>query len=99
MKKLLTLITLALTAPLLFAQEKEKTAAEKLGWQVAVHSYTFRFFSLDDAIAKTAGLGLNHMSISGGVNLYGTNRLDTPSSPTRTLPSSRKLKKAALSGW
>lgn len=98
MKKILAFFTLALTAPLLFAQEK--TSAEKLGWQVAIHSYTYRLFSIDDAIAKTAGLGLNHMSISGSVNLYGaTNTLSTPSLSNKDLAVlQEKLKKGGIAG-
>lgn len=46
-----------------------ETAADKLGWQVAVHSYTFQKFSIHEAIDKTAALGVKHMSISGSVNL------------------------------
>lgn len=46
-----------------------ETGAEKLGWQLAVHSYTFQKFSIEEAIDKTAALGIRHMSISGSVNL------------------------------
>src|SRR5882762_8017460 len=52
-------------------------SADKLGWQLAVHSYTFQKFSIFDAIDKTAALGVKYMSISGGVILEGTNRLTT----------------------
>lgn len=34
------------------------TAADKLGWRMAVHSYTFMNFSIREVIAKTAALGL-----------------------------------------
>ena len=44
-------------------------AAEKLGWTLAVHSYTFRLFTIFDAIDKTAALGVTHMSLSGSVLL------------------------------
>lgn len=53
------------------------TAADKLGWQLAVHSYTFQKFTIFDAIDKTAALGVKYMSISGGVILEGTNRVTT----------------------
>ena len=46
-----------------------ETAAERLGWKVAVHSYTFQKFSIFDAIDKTAEIGVKYMSISGNVNL------------------------------
>src|SRR5271170_8069644 len=52
-------------------------AADQLGWQLAVHSYTFQKFSIFDAIDKTAALGVKYMSISGSVILEGTNRLTT----------------------
>ena len=54
-------------------------AADQLGWQLAVHSYTFRKFSIDDAIAKTAAMGVHYMSISGSVNLNGPNSVPTMS--------------------
>ncbi|NBV84754.1 MAG: sugar phosphate isomerase/epimerase [Verrucomicrobia bacterium] len=46
-----------------------ETPAEKLGFALAVHSYTFQKFSIHDAIEKTAALGVTRMSISGNVNL------------------------------
>ncbi len=48
---------------------QEPTPAEKLGWQLAIHSYTFQKFSIFEAIDKTASIGVKHMSISGSVNL------------------------------
>jgi sugar phosphate isomerase/epimerase len=51
-------------------------SADQLGWQLAVHSYTFRKFSIFDAIDKSAALGVKYMSISGHV-LIGTNNLTT----------------------
>ena len=53
--------------------------ADKLGWKLAVHSYTFRKFNIFDAIEKTAALGIRYMSISGSVNLVGTNSIPTTS--------------------
>ncbi len=53
--------------------------AEALGWQLAIHSYTFQKFSIFDAIDKTAALGLKYMSISGGVSLDGKARTETTS--------------------
>jgi sugar phosphate isomerase/epimerase len=61
-----------------WAQVKVDTSsADKLGWQLAVHSYTFQKFSIFEAIDKTAALGVKYMSISGSVILEGTNRLTT----------------------
>jgi sugar phosphate isomerase/epimerase len=52
-------------------------SADQLGWQLAVHSYTFQKFSIFDAIDKAAALGVKYMSISGSAVLEGTNRLAT----------------------
>jgi sugar phosphate isomerase/epimerase len=51
--------------------------AEELGWQMAIHAYTFRKFSIFDCIDKTAALGLKYMSLSGSVNLDGTRMTNT----------------------
>ena len=53
------------------------SAAEKLGWQMAIHAYTFRKFTVFECINKTAALGLKYMSLSGSVILEGTNSLTT----------------------
>ena len=80
MKKILLLAAAALLAIGSDAQTPAATSsADKLGWQLAVHSYTFRKFSIDDAIAKTAAMGVHYMSISGSVNFVGTNSIPTPS--------------------
>jgi sugar phosphate isomerase/epimerase len=62
-----------------FAQvsTNDTSSADKLGWQLAVHSYTFQKFSIFDAIDKTKALGVKYMSISGSAILDGTNRLTT----------------------
>ena len=54
-----------------------QTPADKLGWQLGVHSYTFLKFPIFDAIDKTASLGVKYMSISGGVSLDGKTRIKT----------------------
>ena len=76
MKKLLC----SLMIPLLVgcAGAADKTAADKLGWQLAIHAYTFKDFQINDAIDKTAGLGLKYMSLSGSVNLDGKKPVPTP---------------------
>jgi len=56
---------------------QEQSAADKLGWQLAIHSYTFQKFSIFDAIDKSAALGVKYMSISGGLMLDGSNRMTT----------------------
>ena len=62
-----------------FAQDAADIAnpAAKLGWQLAIHAYTFRKFSVFECIDKTAALGLKYMSLSGGLNLGGTNTVTT----------------------
>ena len=56
---------------------KAASAADKLGWQMAIHAYTFRKFSIFECIDKTAALGLKYMSLSGSVSLDGTNSVTT----------------------
>src|SRR4030088_2417339 len=46
-------------------------SANKLGWQLAVHSYTFQKFPILDAIDMTHALGVKYMSVSGTVLLDG----------------------------
>jgi sugar phosphate isomerase/epimerase len=55
----------------------DTSSADKLGWQLAVHSYSFRLFPIDQAIDMTAALGVKYMSISGSVILDQTNHLTT----------------------
>src|ERR1039458_9049654 len=79
MKKLFLLAAVAMLAISTKAQTPvaNTSSAGKLGWQLAVHSYTFKEFSIFEAIDKTAALGLHYMSISGTVSLGGTNRVGT----------------------
>jgi sugar phosphate isomerase/epimerase len=70
------LLSLALVMPVaggLLAQDAANPTgpAEKLGWKVAMHAYTFKEFPIAQAIDKTAALGLKYMSLSGSVNLDG----------------------------
>lgn len=65
---LLAALTLVVTGRTTVSAE---TPAEKLGWKLAVHSYTFQKFSIFDAIDKTSELGIKSMSISGTVMLPG----------------------------
>ena len=48
-----------------------ESPTEKLGWNVAIHSYTYKAFTFEEAVDKTASLGLRHMSISGNIKLKG----------------------------
>src|SRR5689334_9301772 len=65
------------SAMLLCASVIAQDACEKLGWQLAVHAYTFRKFSIFEAIDKTASMGVKYMSLSGSIMLDGSNSLKT----------------------
>lgn len=58
-----------------------ETATDRLGWQLAVHSYTFQKFSIYDAIDKTASCGIKHMSVSGSINLTEDGKIQKASTP------------------
>ena len=78
MKKLLLLAIGACVSCAAWAQPKiDTTSADKLGWQLAIHSYTFQKFSIFDAIDKASALGVKYMSISGSVILDASNKLST----------------------
>jgi sugar phosphate isomerase/epimerase len=84
--KNLSLLTLSiLTCASVLGQDAAKTssAADKLGWQMAIHAYTFRKFSIFECIDKTAALGLKHMSLSGSVSLDGKNSTTTVNLPDK----------------
>src|SRR3954463_4979694 len=49
----------------------EPDSLEKLGWQLGVHSYTFKEFPFAEAVDKTQALGVKYMSVSGGLILDG----------------------------
>jgi sugar phosphate isomerase/epimerase len=81
MKKLILLAAVALASTGAWSQTSPETSsADKLGWQLAVHSYSFRKFTIFEAIDKTAALGVKYMSVSGHV-LIGTNSLTTVDLP------------------
>ena len=75
MKLIIALAAAILLFPV--ARAQEPTPAEKLGWQLAIHSYTFQKFSIFDAIDKSAALGVKYMSVSGSAIVDGTNRVST----------------------
>ena len=80
--KTMVMLAAGLTLLAASARAAEQTAAEKLGWTMAVHSYTFHRFSIFDAIDKTAEVGLKDMSISGSVNLTENGKIKTIKTPT-----------------
>jgi sugar phosphate isomerase/epimerase len=55
----------------------QSAAADRLGFKLAIHSYTFRKFTIDEAIRKTAALGIKYMSISGHLSFDGKTQLST----------------------
>jgi sugar phosphate isomerase/epimerase len=59
------------------AKAVAQDACDKLGWQLAVHAYTFKNFSIFECMDKTASLGLKYMSLSGSVNLDGKKSVKT----------------------
>ena len=79
MRKLSLLTAAVLVSTGVLAQDTAEVAdpCAKLGWQMAIHAYTFKNFSVYECIDKTAALGLKHMSLSGGLNLGGTNTVRT----------------------
>jgi sugar phosphate isomerase/epimerase len=79
MRRLSILTVAVLVGTCVLAQDAAKaaSAADKLGWQMSIHAYTFRKFSIFECIDKTAALGLKYMSLSGSVSLDGTNTVST----------------------
>ena len=79
MRKLSLLALAVLVGGGVLAQDatKASSAADKLGWQMSIHAYTFRKFSIFECIDKTAALGLTHMSLSGSVSLTGKDSVST----------------------
>jgi len=84
-KLLLSLLGIGLACSAWAQAKPDTTSADKLGWQLAIHSYTFQKFSIFDAIDKSAALGVKYMSISGNVMLDATNRM-----PTTTLTDAQR---------
>jgi sugar phosphate isomerase/epimerase len=74
---LLTAVVVAGICVLVQDAAKAASAADELGWQMAIHAYTFRKFSIFECIDKTAALGLSYMSLSGSVNLGGADTVST----------------------
>ena len=83
MKQPFSLAVAALAAVSTLAQDATTapSPADQLGWQLAVHSYTFQKFSIYDAIDKTASVGAKYMSVSGGVNLEENGKIKRVETP------------------
>jgi len=75
------------------------SAADRLGWQLSIHAYTFRKFSIFECIDKTAALGLKYMSLSGSVNLDGTNTVTTVKLSDQDAEAIRTAAAARASSW
>ena len=88
---MVVLISAALVCVSVLAED----ACDKLGWQLAVHAYTFKDFSIYECIDKTAGLNLKYMSLSGSVSLDGKNKLKTTDLPDKDMQSICDKAKAA----
>jgi sugar phosphate isomerase/epimerase len=82
--KPLFILALLLSASLVRAGDAPAgpSPAEKLGWNLAMHSYTLNRFSIDEAIDKSASIGIHYMSVSGNINLTGTPKFKTIPTPT-----------------
>jgi sugar phosphate isomerase/epimerase len=97
MRKILLFTTtlLASTSFLTANAAEVSNAADQLGWQLAVHAYTFRKFTIFEAIDKTAALGLKYMSLSGSVNLTTNKSVTTVGLPDADLQAILQKAKAA----
>jgi sugar phosphate isomerase/epimerase len=82
MKKVCSFMIAALAAISIVAQETPPGAADQLGWQLTLHSWTFQKFSLADAIDKTAAVGVKNMSISGSYNRDAGGKLTKSPTPS-----------------
>lgn len=58
------------------SEATNESAAERLGWQMAIHGRTFQDYGLWEAMDKTAALGIKFMSLPARVKLDGSNALD-----------------------
>ena len=79
MKKIRLLALLALCSTLAVGAagtERLQTncpACDDLGWQLAITPYSFRLYTISEAIDKTAKLGIKYMSLSGNINMDAKN--------------------------
>jgi sugar phosphate isomerase/epimerase len=80
--KRFSLLVFALFLTSLPISAADQTPAEKLGWQLAVHTYTFKSYNILDAIDKTASVGVKYMSVSGNVNLDDNGKIKAAKTTT-----------------
>lgn len=64
-------LAIVLSAMAFCACSQKKDAAESLGWKLAVQSYTFHKFSFEEALDKTAQLGIKYIEAFPGHRLGG----------------------------
>lgn len=67
MIKQLFILTVVLSLAETHLCAEPPSAADQLGWQLAIHERTFMKFTVFEAIDKTAELGLKYMSLSAAV--------------------------------
>ena len=84
MKILAILLLSLLVCPIVCAEDAvpAQSSADKLGWKLAMHSYTLNRFSIMEAIDKTASIGIKYMSVSGSINLPAGSKFKTVPTPT-----------------
>lgn len=88
---------LILIVPVGCLSAADTTPADRLGWQLAMHSYTLKKFPIEEAIDKTAGLGLHFMSLSGTVSWDGLVRTNTTTmSPSQWERIQHRLSSAGI---
>ncbi len=72
-KLLILLLSLASTG-LMYAQgqkDDDSSAPEKIGWKLAAQAYSFRLFTLEEALGKMNELGLKYVELYPGQELGG----------------------------
>jgi sugar phosphate isomerase/epimerase len=62
-------ILLLVASSLALAEETSSDPVEKLGWRLAITPYSFRLYPIDEAIDKTAAVGIKYIGLSGNINI------------------------------
>ena len=71
MKKIISILAIALICSLSQSCGNRETKAEKNGWKLAMQSYTFHKFSFIEALDKTQELGIKYIEAFPGHKLGG----------------------------